>query len=171
LGLEQDARMGYTAPMTTQGKGEAQPPVAEPLGNTLKTTGRRLTEQRQVLLDLIAEHGGHLDAHELFRLASERNPRLSLSTVYRTMNLLRDLGLVNEVHLGEEHHHYELRPLSKHCHLICANCGKVVEIGCELIEQLEAKVAAQHDFEITEAQVDLVGMCRECRQEANTQED
>ncbi|MGE5602897.1 MAG: Fur family transcriptional regulator [Nitrososphaerales archaeon] len=139
--------------------------TSSPLKSTLRTTGRRLTGQRQLLLQLIEEHGGHLDAHELYRLASERNPRLSLSTVYRTMNLLRDLGLVSEVHLGEEHHHYELRPTSEHCHLVCVNCGKVVEIGCDLIEQLKAKVAEQHDFEITEAQVDLVGLCAECRRE------
>jgi Fur family transcriptional regulator, ferric uptake regulator len=138
--------------------------TASPLKSTLRTTGRRLTGQRQLLLQLIQEHGGHLDAHELYRLASERNPRLSLSTVYRTMNLLRDLGLVNEVHLGEEHHHYELRPPSEHCHLVCINCGRVVEIGCELIEQLKATVAEQHDFDITEAQVDLMGLCANCRQ-------
>ena len=133
------------------------------LGPTLKTTGRRLTGQRQLLLQLIQDHGGHLDAHELYRLAAERNPRLSLSTVYRTMNLLRDLGLVDEVHLGEDHHHYELKPTSQHCHLVCGNCGTVVEIGCELIDELKATVALQHDFEITEARVDLVGMCGKCR--------
>ena len=64
---------------TTSGEGS--------LSSTLKTTGRRLTGQRQLLLGVLREHGGHLDAHDLYRLASERNPRLSLSTVYRTMNL------------------------------------------------------------------------------------
>jgi Fe2+ or Zn2+ uptake regulation protein len=140
-------------------------PESSPLGPTLKTTGRRLTGQRQLLLQLIEEHGGHLDAHELYRLASERNPRLSLSTVYRTMNLLRDLGLVDEVHLGEDHHHYELKPKAQHCHLICAECGTVVEIGCDLVEELKETVARQHDFEITEARVDLVGLCASCRAE------
>ncbi len=144
------------------------PGTSSPLGSTLKTTGRRVTGQRQLLLQLIQEHGGHLDAHELYRLASERNPRLSLSTVYRTMNLLRDLGLVNEVHLGEEHHHYELRPSSQHCHLVCANCGKVVEIDCDLVEQLKASVAVQHDFEITDAQVELIGLCGDCRRQASS---
>jgi Fe2+ or Zn2+ uptake regulation protein len=139
------------------------PSTHNQLGRTLKVTGRRLTGQRQLLLQLIQEHGGHLDAHELYRLAAERNPRLSLSTVYRTMNLLRDLGLVDEVHLGEDHHHYELKPTAQHCHLVCANCGAVVEIGCELIEQLKETVSRQHDFEITEARVDLVGLCGKCR--------
>jgi Fe2+ or Zn2+ uptake regulation protein len=79
------------------------------------------------------------------------------------MNLLRDLGLVDEVHLGQDHHHYELKPQAQHCHLVCANCRKVVEIGCELIDQLKQTVSQQHDFEITEARVDLVGLCGECR--------
>ncbi len=136
----------------------------DPLKSRLRTTGRRVTGQRKLLLQLIEEHGGHLDAHELFRLASEQNPRLSLSTVYRTMNLLRDLGLVNEVHLGEEHHHYELRPPSEHFHLVCANCGRVVEIGGELIDQFKAGVARQYDFELTQSQVELVGLCGECRE-------
>ncbi len=139
------------------------PAQSSPLKTTLRTTGHRLTGQRQLLLRLIQEHGGHLDAAELFRLASEQNPRLSLSTVYRTMNLLRDLGLVNEVHLGEEHHHYELRPSSEHYHLVCISCGRVVEIGGDLIGHLKDSVARQHDFEITEAQVDFVGLCGECR--------
>jgi Fur family transcriptional regulator, ferric uptake regulator len=134
------------------------------LKRSLSTSGRRLTGQRRLLLQLIQEHGGHLDAHELYRLAVERNPRLSLSTVYRTMNLLRDLGLVDEVHLGEDHHHYELKTHARHCHLVCGNCGAVVEIGCELIEELKATVARQHDFEITEARIDLVGLCGKCRE-------
>jgi Fur family ferric uptake transcriptional regulator len=137
--------------------------TGSPLKSTLRTTGRRLTRQRQLLLQLIQDSGGHLDAHELFRLAREYNSRLSLSTVYRTMGLLRDLGLVNEVHLGEEHHHYELKPPAQHCHLVCASCGAVVEIASELVDQLTATVAQQHGFEITEAQVDLVGLCGSCR--------
>lgn len=135
----------------------------DPLQSRLRTTGRRLTGQRQLLLQLIEEHGGHLDAQELYRLASEQNPRLSLSTVYRTMNLLRDLGLVNEVHLGEEHHHYELRPRSEHFHLVCVGCGRVVEIGGELIDDLKRGVGREYDFELTQSQVELIGLCRECR--------
>ena len=143
--------------------------TASPLKSKLQTTGHRLTGQRQLLLQLIQERGGHLDAHELYRLASERNPRLSLSTVYRTMNLLRDLGLVSEVHLGEEHHHYELRPTRQHYHLICASCGKVVEIGSELIDRLTATVGQQHDFDIIEVQVEVVGLCSECRAKEHEQ--
>lgn len=130
--------------------------------SVLQTGGYRLTGQRQLLLELIAEQGGHLDANELFRLARLRNPRLSLATVYRTVALLRDLGLVDEVHLGEEHHHYELKPPHEHGHIVCVSCGRVVEFASPLLSDLKAMAARQYGFEITEVQVDLTGLCAAC---------
>jgi len=123
-----------------------------------------MTEQRQLLLEVLQEHGGHLDAHELYRLASQRNPHLNLSTVYRTVALLRDLGLVDELYLGEDHHHYELRTLDTHHHLICSGCGQVIEFASPLIEQLKAEIGQGHDFVVTAANVDLFGLCSACRE-------
>jgi Fur family transcriptional regulator, ferric uptake regulator len=133
------------------------------LRDTLRGSGRRLTDQRQLLLELLQEHGGHLDAHELYRLAQERDPRLNLSTVYRTLGLLRDLGLVDEQHLGEDHHHYELKAPATHHHLICGTCGSVVEFTSPLIEQLKEAVGRELDYTIADAQVDLLGTCAGCR--------
>lgn len=138
-------------------------PAQTPLRSTLHGAGRRLTGQRQLLLEVLQEHGGHLDAHELYRLARERDPRLNLSTVYRTVGLLRDLGLVDELHLGEDHHHYELRTPSTHYHLVCSACGAVVEFASPLIEELKAAVGQEYDYAITDAQVDLLGVCAACR--------
>ncbi len=133
------------------------------LRDTLRGSGRRLTDQRRLLLELLQEHGGHLDAHELYRLAQERDPRLNLSTVYRTLSLLRDLGLVDEQHLGEDHHHYELKAPATHYHLVCRNCGSVVEFTSPLIEQLKEAVGRELGYTIADAQVDLVGTCANCR--------
>ncbi len=133
------------------------------LRSALRATGRRLTEQRRLLLEVIQEHGGHLDAHELYRLASQRDPRLNLSTVYRNVALLRDLGLVDELHLGEDHHHYELRTPTTHHHLICSGCGEVIEFVSPLIEQLKAEIGQSHGYEIAAASVDLFGLCAGCR--------
>jgi Fe2+ or Zn2+ uptake regulation protein/Fe2+ transport system protein FeoA len=138
-------------------------PAPTRLRTTLHEAGLRLTGQRELLLQLLQEHGGHLDAHELYRLAHERDPQLNLSTVYRTLSLLRDLGLVNELHLGEEHHHYELRTPATHYHLICSACGAVVEFASPLIEQLKADVGRKNDYEIFDASVDLIGVCAACR--------
>lgn len=138
-------------------------PAQPRLRSTLHEAGKRLTGQRQLLLEVLQEHGGHLDAQELCRLAQARDPRLNLSTVYRTVALLRDLGLVDELYLGEDHHHYEIKTPATHYHLVCSECGAVVEFASPLIDQLKADVGRQHDFEIHEANVDLLGVCASCR--------
>lgn len=138
-------------------------PAQTPLRSTLHGAGRRLTGQRQLLLELLQEHGGHLDAHELYRLAQARDPRLNLSTVYRTLGLLRDLGLVDEQHLGQDHHHYELKTPSTHYHLVCMICGAVVEFTSPLIADLQATIGREYDYEIADAQVNLLGACASCR--------
>lgn len=132
------------------------------LHDTLHETGHRLTGQRQLLLEVLQEHGGHLDARELYRLAHERDPQLNLSTVYRTLRLLRDLGFVDERHLGEEHHHYELKT-GTHYHLICSTCGAVVEFTSPLIEALKTAIGREHDYTIAEMEVDVLGTCPACR--------
>src|SRR3712207_9050490 len=75
----------------------------------LRSEGHRMTQQRDVLLDVIEHAGEHLDADGLYRLARERDSRISLSTVYRTLSLLKRHDLVDELHLSEEHHHYEAK--------------------------------------------------------------
>lgn len=137
------------------------------LETALHATQHRVTGQRRVLLDIIRAQGEHLDAEELYRLASQHYPRLSRSTVYRTMSLLRDLGLIDEVHLGEDHHHYELKARVHHHHLICLGCGQVLEFSNPPAEELAAAVARELGFEIREIQIDLTGYCANCRRAMN----
>ncbi len=133
------------------------------LETMLHATQHRVTGQRRLLLEIIREQGEHLDAEELYRLARQQQPSINRSTGSRTMRLLRDLGLVDEVHLGEDHHHYELKPPIQHHHLICLGCGLVFEFSSLLAEELAAAVARQHRFEIREIQIDLTGYCADCR--------
>jgi Fur family transcriptional regulator, ferric uptake regulator len=133
------------------------------LAATLHATDHRVTGQRRLLLEIIRREGEHLDAEELYRLARQQYPRLSRSTVYRTMRLLRDLGLVDEVHLGEDHHHYEIKAPAHHHHLICLGCGQVLEFSSPRAEYLAAVVAGEHGFEIREIRIDLTGYCANCR--------
>jgi Fe2+ or Zn2+ uptake regulation protein len=139
------------------------------LDTTLHETRHRVTGQRRVLLEIIRAQGEHLDADELYRLARQRYPRLSRSTVYRTMRLLRDLGLIDEVHLGQDHHHYEIKAPVHHHHLICLGCGQVLEFSNALAEELAAGVARQHSFEIREIRIDLTGYCASCQRALNSQ--
>ena len=138
-------------------------PAPRPLETTLHATRRRVTEQRRLLLEIIRTHGEHLDAEQIYALARQQNPRLSLSTVYRTLSLLRDLGLVDEVHLGEDHHHYELKPAAALYHLICRGCGRVTEFSTCLADELAAAVGDEHGYDVQEVHIDLLGLCAPCR--------
>ena len=129
----------------------------------LNSSSQRVTNQRALLLDLIRQSYGHLDADELYRKAHEKNHRLSLSTVYRNLQLFKKLGLIAEYHFVEEHHHYEARPATEHQHLVCLSCGKIVEFHLPLSRQLKDKIGKQHGFEINEVELHLSGLCADCR--------
>ena len=129
----------------------------------LRDAGKRITPERVLLLRVICEHP-HLDVGEIYRLARKENARLSLATVYRTVNLLRRLDLVRTCALGEDHIHYETRAAS-HYHLVCQNCGKVIEIPPhETIERL----GEEWGFEVTAVKVELTGYCKQCRKEQSS---
>lgn len=134
---------------------------------TLRAEGKRITPQRSLLLDVIRRSKGHLGADQIYHLARERDPRISLSTVYRNLNLLKELGLISRLHLDEEHHHYELKDAANHYHLICSSCGRVIEFDSSLVEQLVADVSAEKDFVVERVRIDLTGLCVECRDKGN----
>jgi len=124
-----------------------------------------MTQQRDVLLDVIEHAGAHLDADDIYRLARERDPRISLSTVYRTLALLKRRGLVEELHLSEEHHHYEARSAQQHHHLVCTECGAVEEFSADLIAPLQESLLQERGFAVTMLELDIAGVCRRCRDE------
>ena len=129
-----------------------------------KGGGQRTTAQRVLLLELIHKAGGHLTADELYRQALEKQPGLSLSTVYRSLRLFRELGLVEEHQLDGAHRHYETKPETKHHHLVCLGCGRIIEFKCSSTERLKTRISREKGFEVTEAEVRLAGYCPECRQ-------
>jgi Fur family ferric uptake transcriptional regulator len=131
----------------------------------LRSAGFRLTSQRALILEIISQGRGHLDADEVYRLARERQPNISLSTVYRNLQALKKLGLVKELHFDESHHHYEAKPSAEHHHLVCLGCGKIVEFGCQLSQKLMQEIARKKGFEITGVEVHMTGYCAKCRRE------
>lgn len=134
----------------------------------LKSAGLRLTSQRALILDIIREGQGHLDADEVYRLARVRQPGLSLSTVYRNLQTLKRRGLVTELHFDESHHHYEAKPTAEHHHLVCLDCGKVIEFSCGFSEKMRQEIARKKGFEVTGVEVHLVGYCARCRKKRGT---
>ena len=100
--------------------------AVDSIKGSLKEKGVRLTRQRSLLLELIDKSGEHLDAERLYQLAKLRDPKLNRVTVYRTLKLLKQGGLVDELdlmHYGGDQHYYETRMKQEHAHVICLRCG------------------------------------------------
>ena len=130
----------------------------------IESSGKRSTASRQLLLELLREANGHLDADELHQQARRKKPSLSLSTVYRSLKLFKELGLVEEHQIDGTRRCYEPKPEARHHHLVCPGCGRIIEFKCATTEKLKARIGRKEGFEVTEAEVRLAGYCPQCRQ-------
>jgi len=128
----------------------------------LRASGKRITLQRSLIVNVLSRAGSHLDAAEIYERARTHDPRLSLSTVYRTLGTLKEIGLVRESHLDADHHHYELDPHDGHSHLVCLACGRVVEVDGEFLVEAARSLGQAHGFEITRSHLELTGYCADC---------
>ena len=123
--------------------------------DSLRQRGVRLTRQRRLLLELIDHSGLHLDAESLYQMAKEKDAKLNRVTVYRTLKLLKEGGLVDELdlaHFQGDQHYYETRLKQEHAHIICLRCGRVEEFFGEELQHLRSQVESQFGFEIVFAQ-------------------
>src|SRR5256714_865972 len=133
---------------------------------SLKDKGVRLTRQRQILLELIDRSGQHLDAEKLFQMAQGNGPKLNRVTVYRTLKLVKEGGLVDELdlmHYGGDQHYYETRTKQEHAHVICLRCGKVEEFFGEPLQRLRRQIENHFGFEILLARTEIGGYCAHCQ--------
>jgi len=134
---------------------------------SINVPGLRKTSQRALIMDIVRQGQGHLDADEVYRRARQIQPRLSLSTVYRNLQMLKKLGLVEEVHFDETHHHYEIKPTTEHHHLVCLGCGRVIEFEYPFANLVRENVTAAKDFEITGSEIRMTGYCRSCQERSS----
>jgi Fur family ferric uptake transcriptional regulator len=124
--------------------------------------GHPLTSQRRLLLELLRDAEGHIDAKELYRRASARDESISPATVYRSLNLFKELGLVDQMRLGQVRCYYEIKQSPEHQHLVCQGCGKVIEFQNPHFNKLIKAVRNEHGFNVTKAELYLEGYCPEC---------
>jgi Fur family ferric uptake transcriptional regulator len=129
----------------------------------LRAANKRITPQRRLILDVLAQADGHLDAGEIYEHARLRDPRLSLSTVYRSLSALKESAAVRELHLDQEHHHYELDTQDRHSHLVCLECGRVAEVDSGPFAEAAQAVGQAYGFQVVGAQVELTGLCTDCQ--------
>jgi Fur family ferric uptake transcriptional regulator len=123
--------------------------------------GHPQTKQRRLLLELIREANGHIDAKELFKVAVNKDSSISPATVYRSLKLFKELDIIDEKRLGQAHCYYEIKHSIQHQHLVCSGCRKVIDFDCPLSELVD-KVNREHGFTVTKAEVYLEGYCSEC---------
>lgn len=125
--------------------------------------GYRLTGPRRAILEAVAGRQGHFRAEDILDEARHAVPKTGRATVYRTLLLLAELGLVEQLHLGEGSHSFVVGAPEHHHHLICSWCGNVVEVhGCELPPAIGA-LARRERFRIEGHQLEVYGRCRSCQ--------
>ena len=131
----------------------------------LKTKNLNLTRERKLILDKVFSIDGHSEADEIFLRLKKDKKDVSRATVYRTLGLLVDSGLVRKVYLGEDHIHYEHTfGHTHHDHLVCLKCGKVIEFSDKKIEKLQSSVCQENGFKELSHTVQIFGYCKGCRE-------
>ena len=128
----------------------------------LRKKGYRLTPQRHMILSVIQEADGHLSIDQILERVQERNPYVSLSTVYRTLELLRELGLVRENHLPGEQPHYETAESTEHHHLVCRRCRTIIHLEDNLLGNLHEQLQQQYAFHSLTLDLVAAGYCDAC---------
>jgi Fur family ferric uptake transcriptional regulator len=129
----------------------------------LRQRGLRLTRERTALFDEIFTQHGHLDADELLRSMKAHGVKTSRATVYRSLELLVECGVVRKHQLGSSRHVYEhVHVGQRHDHLFCRECGRVVEFVSPGIEALQNEICRAHGFEPRIHSLQITGLCRDC---------
>lgn len=132
----------------------------------LKNKDLKLTGQRKIILDAFLNIETHVTAEELYDIIKKDNPEVGVATVYRTLKILCEAGLANEVKFSDRSTRYEhLFDHEHHDHLICIKCGKYTEVRDQEIEDLQQKLAQKNKFQILRHRMELYGICEDCRRE------
>src|SRR5499427_8083454 len=143
--------------------------------NTAETTGKlqqaaasrgiRMTRQRRVILQVMDDAEQHLDVDQILERAQKIDSGVHLVTVYRTIDLLKKEGLIDELdllHLRGDRHYYETHGPRDHIHVACLRCGKVREFESRLYEQLKEQIARDFEMQVTVSRTEVGGICNDC---------
>ncbi len=120
--------------------------------------GLKMTDQRRVIARVLSESSDHPDVEQVYRRATEVDPRISISTVYRTVRLFQEANILERHDFGDGRARYEEIPESHHDHLIDIQSGRVVEFTNESIERLQREVARQLGYELVDHRLELFGV-------------
>lgn len=133
------------------------------IAESLRQEGYRLTPQRMMVLSIIDDSMGHISAEEIHRKVREQYPFVNISTIYRTLNLLKKLRVISETDLGEGYVRYELLERGRHHHLVCRQCGESFAFEHDLLKPLQRRLLKNYGFAADVDHFAIFGLCHRCR--------
>jgi Fur family ferric uptake transcriptional regulator len=139
-----------------------QAPWAE-VGDVLRARGMRWTPQRRLLIRVLADSEGHVTASELIERCRAQDPETTPSTVYRTLDVLEELGIVRHAHAADGREEYHVLPRTEHGHLHCRRCGQSWEIEADEAAVLVRRLRQRRGFEIDLSHLSVAGLCAACQ--------
>ena len=140
-------------------------PLPEPWGSAvaeLRRRGLRATPRRRLVMEVLSEVSGHVTGTEIVERCRQRDARTVPSTVYRTLDVLEELGLVRHGHGADGREEYHVRPSAEHGHLHCDSCGGHWELGAGEVSQFVAHIERHRGFSLDLSHLTLVGRCPAC---------
>jgi Fur family ferric uptake transcriptional regulator len=141
----------------------------------LHSSSYKLTPQREATVRVLLEHEeDHLSAEDVYLLVKEKSPEIGLATVYRTLELLTELKIVDKINFGDGVSRYDLRQEGAahfHHHLVCVECGAVDEIQEDLLDDVEAIVERDWNFKIKDHRLTFHGVCHRCHDKSSDNKD
>lgn len=135
----------------------------EHISHLIQAHGYRLTAARQAIVGALLHSGAHISADGLVELVHQRDPQVGRMTVYRTLDLLCQLGCLRPVYQGTGAAHYILLDEGHHHHLVCRNCEKTVEFEECLLRELQEQIGQRFNFQIEGHLLELYGLCADCQ--------
>jgi Fur family transcriptional regulator, peroxide stress response regulator len=140
-----------------------QPERFDMLIGRLKERGHRMTPQRMAVLKILTGSTEHLTAEQIHKRVVKKFPMTSLATVYKTVNLLKEMGEVIELHFGSDSNRYDAAKPYSHPHLICTSCQEILDPDIESIRDLPQQIAEQYGYKIVGHRLDFFGTCPACQ--------
>ncbi|MEK7353371.1 MAG: Fur family transcriptional regulator [Chloroflexota bacterium] len=134
------------------------------IGQKLSKLGYRLTPQRLMILGCVEDAGSHISAEEIYAQVKVRYPQMNISTVYRTMELLTELGLVTETDFGDGRARYHCMGKGRnHHHLVCGECGGIIDMDESILSSLWASLQQEYNFRVNMKHLAFFGICPKCQ--------
>ena len=130
---------------------------------TLRSKGYRITRQRELVIEAIAHRGNHVNAEDVFAHIQGKNHSVNITTVYRTLELLAEQGLASRIELGAGRVIYATYQHGPHIHLVCRQCGQVIDANQDLLLALTDQLNASYHFAADLQHISLLGLCNTCQ--------